>query len=712
MGKRFVGKAAYKRIKDAAQKRSRDLSAAGRDIGEMPPVGDQARKDAAAVSLRLFCETYLRRIFSRPWSQDHLDAIRKMENSIRNGDLYAFAMPRGFGKTKLCEAACLWAVLYGYRKFVVLIGATATAGRELLENIRTHLETNKLIGEDFPEVCVPLRKLEGIGQRRLLYRGEWIRMELTRRRVIFPAIPANPAAGSILWATGITGRIRGISLGKQSEDADNLRPDLVVLDDPQTRKSAKSKGQIDLRMKTLSGDVLGLAGHDNKIAGFMPCTIIEPNDMAHQILDRATYPEWRGSRTTMVREWGTVLKDPETGADEGYANETLWREYADIRAAGLRDDEDDGTCPAAVEFVRQHFELLHAGSEVSWPECYLPDNGELSALHHAWNLRLKHGDAGFFAEFQNEPIDADNQSDPDDLTVEKICGRINNIPFGRVPVFSEILTGFIDVHKRLLYWIVCAYRLDFTCAVVDYGTWPRQKTRYFSMAKSAPTIQTIYKNRGSLEAQIYAALTDCTEYLFKREWTRDDGAILTHDQCLIDANWGEMRDTVYTFIGESKHKQILMPSHGKGLGVNQRPMTDYVAKPNERIHLNFITRRGEGNAVKHAIIDTNQWKSFTHARLSAAPGEPGNMLLPGSKPEMHKLFGEHITAETRARPPGGIGRDIWTLPDNKPDNHWFDGLVGCNVGASLHGAVLAEHRKPRRKRVKWSEVQQQARDRR
>ena len=61
--------------------------------------------------------------------------------------------------------AGLLAILFGWKKFLVLIGASADAADELLEVIRVELETNELLLQDFPEVCYPIRCLEGMTNR-------------------------------------------------------------------------------------------------------------------------------------------------------------------------------------------------------------------------------------------------------------------------------------------------------------------------------------------------------------------------------------------------------------------------------------------------------------------------------------------------------------------------------------------------------------------
>ena len=94
-------------------------------------------------------------------------------------------------------------------------------------------------------------------------------------------------------------------------------------------------------------------------------------------------------------------------------------------------------------------------------------------------------------------------------------------------------------------------------------------------------------------------------------------------------------------------------------------------------------------AVRHALFDTNFWKSFVFARLAVAIADKGSLSLFGQKPEPHRLFAEHLVAEYRVRTEGrGRTVDEWKPRPNQPDNHWLDCLVGCAVGASMQGASL------------------------
>ena len=142
----------YEKLKGSAQARNIALSLAGRDIGELPAVVNPERKARAATDFCFFCESYFPFTFYLPWSPDHLKVIAKIEKAVLHGGLFAMAMPRGSGKTSICECACIWAVLYGHRDFVCLIGSDEGHAMDMLESIKTELDGNELLLDAFPEV--------------------------------------------------------------------------------------------------------------------------------------------------------------------------------------------------------------------------------------------------------------------------------------------------------------------------------------------------------------------------------------------------------------------------------------------------------------------------------------------------------------------------------------------------------------------------------
>uniref|UniRef100_A0A7C4LLG1 Uncharacterized protein n=1 Tax=Schlesneria paludicola TaxID=360056 RepID=A0A7C4LLG1_9PLAN len=113
----------YEEHRERMGLRARQQSAEGREIGALPAVDNAVRRARAATDFQFFCEAYFPLTFHLPWSKDHLKVIAKIEQAVMRGGLFAMAMPRGSGKSTICECACIWAVLYGHREFVCLIGS-------------------------------------------------------------------------------------------------------------------------------------------------------------------------------------------------------------------------------------------------------------------------------------------------------------------------------------------------------------------------------------------------------------------------------------------------------------------------------------------------------------------------------------------------------------------------------------------------------------
>ncbi len=659
----------YEKMKDRARARNVAIAIAGRDIGDLPEVANPDRKARAASDFRFFCDSYFPLTFHLPWSPDHLKVIAKIEQAVLRGGLFAMAMPRGSGKTTICECACIWAVLYGHRDFVCLIGSDEGHAMDMLESIKMELDGNDLLLDDFPEVVYPIQALDGIANRcnGQLYKGERTHIGWTAREIVLPTMPDSVASGAIIKVAGITGRIRGMKYKRS--DGHTVRPSLVVLDDPQTDESARSLSQCATREGILAGAILGLSGPGKKISGIMPCTVIRPGDMADNILSRDRHPEWNGERTKMVYAFPT--------------DEKKWQRYGELRGESLRAH---GDMRLATEFYAADREAMDAGAEIAWPERFNHD--ELSAIQHAMNLKLQ-DEAAFFAEYQNEPL-PEESSEGDELSADQIASKFNRMPRRLVPIGCNHLTMFIDVQANLLFFVIAAWEDDFTGYVLDYGTFPDQQRPYFTLRDARLTLSVATKASG-LEGAIYAGLDRLTTDHLGREWCRDDGAMLRIERCLIDANWGSSTDVVYLFCRQSAYAGIILPSHGRFVGASSQPFSEYKRRPGDRIGHNWRMPNVAGKrAVRHVVYDTNFWKTFIHARLAVPMGDRGCLSLFGDSAELHRLIAEHLSAEYRVKTEGrGRTVDEWKQRPERGDNHWLDGVVGCAVAASIQGAVLA-----------------------
>jgi hypothetical protein len=201
---------------------------------------------------------------------------------------------------------------------------------------------------------------------------------------------------------------------------------------------------------------------------------------------------------------------------------------------------------------------------------------------------------------------------------------------------------------------------------------------------------------------------------------RDDGVEMHITRCPIDANWGESTDTVYKFCRESDWKGVVIPSHGKYVGASSRPWEQYTRREGELLGNHWMLPSIKGKrAVRHLLFDTNFWKTFVHERLSIGIGDPGCLSLYGPKPkpggagdELHRMIGEHWTAEYCVRTQGH-GRTVqeWKPRPGRLDNDLFDCITGAAVAASMLGcSALGKPkpaggaRKPPRRRAKVSYI--------
>tara|TARA_R110002051_G_scaffold310912_1_gene384399 strand:- start:15 stop:2102 length:2088 start_codon:yes stop_codon:yes gene_type:complete len=639
---------------------------AHRDFGPIPKPKNGRRRGGCRRNLKRFCEVYLGATFDMAWSPDHLLVIKKLEAAVIKGGLFALAMPRGSGKTSLTEAAALWAILYAHRRFVFLVGATEPLAGNLLQSIKVELEANDLLLEDFPEACLPIRKLERIVTRRLNSEGNSVLMKLGAGELNLPWIlnGKNAAsAGGVVQVCGITGAIRGAK--SKLPNGQTIRPDFVIMDDPQTDESAHSPKQVKLREDTIAGAILGLAGPGKKIAAVMPVTVIADGCLADLYLDRDLHPEWNGIRIPFVKEFPERLE--------------LWDAYKEKRADSMRKHGDGRD---STEYYRENRSAMDEGAVVSWASRFDPD--ELSAVQHAMNKKFANEKA-FWSEFQNEPRES-TDVDLRLMSVAEIAGKTNSLKHLEVMSGVKFVTGFIDVQANCLYYALVGWRADFTGSIIDYGTFPDQRRGYYQLSDINRTLIKEFP-KAAREGSITAGLGALVEFLNGREYIREGDAVsMAPNLLLIDANW--QTETIRDFCRRLRSPAVV-PAHGRYVGAASRPVQEYHQKAGELVGTYW--KSSTISAVDHILFDTNYWKSFVHDRLSIELGDEGSLTFFGKNKDTHRMIAEHLTAEYRIRVTSSVGRtvDEWKDKANQPDNHLLDCVAGAAVAGGVMGCQLS-----------------------
>lgn len=656
----------YQRKRDAMARKSREQSAEGRDLGEIPPVKNPKRRKKCERNLALYLSTYYPGTFPWEWSDDHRKQIARMEAGILDGGLYALAAPRGDGKSSKILRACNWALSYGHRRFIAMIAAEQSKGEEdLLDPLKIEWETNDLLLEDFPEIAYPIRALEGIvtRARAQTINGRRTFMTWKGRTLVFPTVPGSSASGATVRVTGLLGRIRGMSTTTAS--GDTIRPDLVMIDDPQTDESARSDAQCAVREKILNSAVLGLAGPGKRINGFAAVTVIREGDVAHRLLNRKLYPRWQGEKYRLVYEWPK--------------NKDLVEKYKQLRLSDI--DAGDDTAKKATAFWKKNRKKIEEGARVGWEHRKTPD--EVSAVQHAVNLQQDNPDT-FDAEYQNEPKQTVAVAELRLPTSDDVVMQRSGYERGTVPEGCNWIGCGWDVQGEVLFWSVVAVDENFSGWVIDYGAWPQSNRDYFTLSEVDPTISAV-TGIADPDAALRAALSALTDEMLEREYVGTDGSVRRIDRMLCDAGW--RTKTVYAWARQATAP--LWPCHGRGVTAKESPWETMRRKRGERVGYGFrmppVTKT---DAPRHVLIDTNTWKTQILPRFCLPLDSPGAWALFKSPPVRHRMFGDHLSAE-RPTKTSGRGRTLFefSLVPGR-ENHWLDATLYAAVAAVIAGAPV------------------------
>ena len=284
-------------------------------------------------------------------------------------------------------------------------------------------------------------------------------------------------------------------------------------------------------------------------------------------------------------------------------------------------------------------------------------------------------------------VEYDGYEDKGLLTADQIAAKVNGMVSKEVPNGVKHLTAYVDVQYELLHWMVVGWEADFTGYIIDYGTEPEQEGDYFSedspialrdirqtlLSEARNAGATVCGHRPTVTQALHFGLQRLAERLLGTKWLRDDGAKLRIERCLVGGDWGQTADAagffcmglieeVDFFCRKSKYAGALLPSHGL-YGASR-----------------VIDRRAE----RRIIYDVHYWKSFVHARLAVALGDPGSLSLFERREhyvaeEPHRLLSEHLANYYRIRTGGRGGQ--W-------GNNWLNCLAGCAVAGAVCGATL------------------------
>lgn len=618
---------------------------------EWKPVGSVERKASFSRDPFSFLSGYFPLTFSGTFTRQRREMVEVLTAAASGGFDQAVAAPRGTGKTSIIEGVVVYCLLTGRLKFPLIVGATVEHANMILGNIKREFETNPLLYADWPEVCHPVWALEGatIRAHTQTVDGERTRIKWSGNYLVFPHVPQryeSLCCGSVLMTRSLEGAIRGIRHGAK-------RPDLVIIDDPETPESAVSEIQREKRERCIEKDLAGLGGPGTKLSRVMLTTIMHYQSLSAKYTEPQQKPSWNGRRMRLIDEW------PE--------RTDLWDEYMILRQECQQ--QGDQTAGKATDFYCEHRAAMDAGVVVTDPERYI-DDLELSAVQHAYNLICDKGKDAFATEYQNDPP-VEDQPQELGLTPVAVQSRVNGLAHGEVPTETVHLTAGIDVGKYRLHYVVTAWRNNAVGFVVDYGVhdvFPDNRD-----------------DKTACEQAIRQALHDWRSSRIEQPYRDADGGEHQISLALIDA--AQFSSAVYRFVKDIGQRGY-RAAHGVGDSGDKRPKLEmHTGAANKQVgdHWTFYLQQ---SGIWLCMTDTDYWKSWVHERFVTEPGKPGSLCLYGTDRRIHTSYGHHLCAEKEIEEfvrGKGLKRRWVTLSRN---NHWLDATYMACVASSIAGVRL------------------------
>jgi len=590
--------------------------------------------------------------FDRPFSADHLRVIAKIETAINGGGMFSLAMPRGHGKNTILKYAMLYCMLTGRRKYVVVIAATGEMAQDMVEFVRRQMQESDTLHAHYPQVTTYARATGGKAIKakfQLRADGKTSGIDWSKNTLVMPEVldvngQPYESNGAILQGEGLTGAIRG--KWKDTKSGKTLRPDFVLLDDPQTRESAESESQCNMRERIITGDVLGLAGPRKKIAAVMPCTIIREGDLAARFLDHEKHPEWSGETCSLVKKWPKE-------------QDGLWEEYTKIYRDGIACG--DGPWQATT-FYRVNRAAMDEGSELSWK--HRIREGEISALQTAENLRIESG-SQFWAEYQNAPLETE-------ITIYDISPHLVESRFDKHRKQHEIPVSWLngaattiaatDINHYGLHAAHVAFDVSQSAAVLWYANDDRITVPVNTVEQQKK--QIIFKMLEN-HADVIAALRPIPNY-----WFIDGGYEL---------------ETVFRFVLGSPKARIpgCATMVARGYGGNYRPSKGNIAGKTIVDGGAIVAHVSKWPLGKGVAWNSHYWHEIMQRAWLGSVGSVGACALHDGH---HNDFAMQICADVLSEKLEGKFGPVWRW-NKRPGvrNDYGDALAMCYMGAAFDG---------------------------
>lgn len=637
------------RDKDATRKRV-DRSESARIV--IPACKNPTRRERCLADPELFLTTYFPEKYALGFGRDHKFMIESFVRCARDRTWQAVLAPRGRGKSEVFKGIQVYVVLKGLVRFPLAVAATTDLAKRLYDDFKRKLANNEKLADDFPEVCYPIRALEGAPQRasRQHIDGQLTNIVWTGDYIRLPDVPGSPYGGVKMTYYGLDAAFRGANI-------DGDRPDFVGIDDPETRESAKSIMQIADRESILLQDIVGLKSQEKNLAIIVLSTAQNRYCLSYRLSDKKQFPAFSGER------FGKVVKWPK--------NMEAWDTYIALRHSD--QEELDRKFTKSLQYYRDNVGMLHEGAEMI-TEHFVPveiDGHSLvdSSLQEAFNQIADTSLEAYQTEYQNDPP-AEEETESLKLTAARVQSRVSNFRQRDCAATTELRTIGLDIGNRQSHWTDMAWEGNAIGSIVDYGI---METHLQSEADDK-----------AIELAILASL---------EVWADEVVDKINPLLVLIDSGSGRGHtQAVYEFC--RRRGAPFFPSKGWADSRFRVPQRVEGKEP-------FLEAWAH-NLVEDRVwlynINTEWWKRWLQQRFMTAPYDEGGsradgsitLFDPGDDKKRHLSFAHHITAEEEQLVPvfGKESKRIWFVKNR--NNHWLDATALACAAAGCVGVRLIE----------------------
>jgi hypothetical protein len=638
----------------------------------IPACVNPQRRERCLQDPALLMKTYFPKDYTRPFGKLHHALIDSIWQTAMYGGKKAVAAPRGRGKTQVVKGALCAVVLAGLVRFPVPIGPTTNHAKELYEDFRKKIMFNDLLFEDFPEICAPVRALEGAPQRagRQHIDGVLTRIQWTADGLRLADVPEK-YRGPIDYG-GVRLEYRGLDAAIRGINRDGDRPDFVPIDEPETRESAKSDSQIEDRENAIEKDIAGLAGEDKELSQVMITTVQNRKSNSFKYTDPEIKPSWMGERFGWVEKW----------PEEWKKEDGLWHTYTAMRAKDQRNGDRYGR--TATQFFLENRAAMELGGEL------LADNYKATVLkdgwitvHSAWqvvfNAIADTSYDAFCTEYQNDPPEAE-QIQTMDLTYQHVSGCLSGLQRQELPPWAKYVTRGIDMGKVNCWYVDIAFAEDGTGSVIDYGKF---MTHGLTVSSSDSAIEL------AMLTALQSFVIENTPYKI--------------DLTFVDS--GYKPDAIYEAC--RRLEKGIYPIKGPDSNYWQPKQSDKTMLYYECHASQIIDQRGRPVWLFHP--NTVHWKNWLQERLLCKPHigserTPQSLALfdpPNNDGKYHIPFAKSMISERMEHIPlpGKGFKSQWTVIDRN-NNHWLDAAGYASAAAAVLGVRIVPMVQPQATQAK------------